>query len=273
MTAASPLLAAEQVSVSFGATSVIDDVSLAVDTGELVALIGPNGAGKTTLFEAITGFIPLTSGLIRFAGQDVTRQPPHRRARAGLGRSFQDAGLFSAMRVDEVLQVALERHVAPATDTLADLFKLPCSRRAERWSYRKAEDVMERFGLLAYRDLSVGELSTGMRRILELSCVIAMRPRMLLLDEPTAGIAQAETEAMTELISTIRAETGVTTLLIEHDIPMVMRLAERIYVLEAGRLIAEGSPKEIARNARVIEAYLGRDFEHGLATEEETARA
>ncbi len=255
------VLAAQDVTVDFGGARALDRVSIEVRPGELVGLIGPNGAGKTTLFEVISGFTRPTSGRVSFDGHDITAYPPHRRSRAGIARSFQDAGLFGALRADATLQVALERRVVAASDTVGELLKLPSARRAERWSRARAGELLERFGLEVYRDLRVEELSTGMRRFLEIACVLAAEPRLLLLDEPTAGVARAEIDALTDLISSVHAEQGLSTLLVEHDVPMIMRLCDRVYVLEAGRLIAHGTPDEIRSNPRVVTAYLGVGFE------------
>jgi ABC-type branched-subunit amino acid transport system ATPase component/ABC-type branched-subunit amino acid transport system permease subunit len=238
---------------TFGGVVAVDRISLEVRAGEVLGLIGPNGAGKTTLFELIGGFTPAESGSVLYAGRDVTRLGPEARARLGLVRSFQDAALFPTMTVHECVQVALER-VTP-TRFLRCLVGLEGGTdKAER-----ADALVDLMGLSSFRDATVAQLSTGTRRITELACLIALEPTVLLLDEPAAGIAQRETEALGDLLLRIKEMLGLTLVVVEHDIPMIMRLADRVIAMESGQVIADGSPEEVRSDARVIASYLGDD--------------
>ena len=252
-----PALRADHVTVVFGGLVAVDDVCVDVAPGELVGLIGPNGAGKTTLFEVLSGFVPPSAGRVLLDGRDVTDLPAYRRAHLGLARGFQDARLFPGMAVEDVLRVSFEPRLLARTDAAGELLGLPSARRAEHWVTELARTELRRFGLEGFREAPVAELSTGMRRILELAAVLANAPRILLLDEPTAGISQAETQALANLLRQVHGQTGVTMLLIEHDIPTVLSLADRVYVMESGRLVAQGTPTQIRRDPAVAAAYLG----------------
>jgi len=246
------LLEAEQLRKNFGGVAAVDDVSLEVRAGETLGLIGPNGAGKTTVFEILGGFTRPDAGTVRFDGMDVGRMGPEARARMGLIRSFQDAALFPAMTVTEAVSLALER-IAPG-GLLRSCVGL---RGPERRKTAAARDLIGQMGLFAYRDAQIRELSTGTRRITELACLIALRPTLLLLDEPSSGIAQRETEALGDLLNDVKRSLDVTLVIIEHDIPLIMSLADRLVVLDAGRLIASGPPEIVRTDAKVVEAYLG----------------
>ena len=250
------LLEAQDIQVRYGGVRAVDDVSLSVMPGEILGLIGPNGAGKTTLFECIAGFNPLRRGTVRFAGDDITSATPEERARRGLIRSFQDARLFESLTVFQVVLVAHEKR--RPSSLFADVTSWPRARRAEREKSAAADELIESMGLTRYRDKLVGELSTGTRRITELACVLALEPKLLLLDEPSSGIAQREVEALGQLLRRIKELTGCTLLIIEHDMPLIMGLADRIVALESGRVLAEGTPAEIQNHPAVIESYLGR---------------
>ena len=253
----SHLLEASQITVRYGGIAAVDGVDIVVDPGEIVGLIGPNGAGKTTLFEVLSGFVRPTIGRVRFDGRDVTRLPVHRRTSLGMSRGFQDAALFRSMTVVDVLRVAQERHSRRSSDSVGELLRLPSAWRTERYATRLAEEAMERLRITEYREVPIGELSTGTRRTVEIAALLSQRPRLLLLDEPTAGISGAETETLGDAIVEYVRESGAAVLLIEHDVPLVMRLCERIYVLEAGRLLTMGTPAEIAADESVITAYFG----------------
>jgi ABC-type branched-subunit amino acid transport system ATPase component len=232
-------------------------VSIQASQHEAVGLIGSNGAGKSTLMNVITGFITPTAGRIEVLGEDVTTLPPHRRAGAGLARVFQDARLFGSLTVRDSILVALE--ASDPAKFFPSLLGLPSSRRSERAKRAQAEELIIFLGLGRYADAFIGVLSTGTRRICELACIMAANPRVMLLDEPTAGIAQRETEAFGPLIEQVRNELGATMILIEHDMPLVMSLSDRIYCMSAGRVIAEGAPEQMRTDPAVIAAYLGTD--------------
>ena len=250
-------LAVAEVSVRFGGLTAVDGVTMQASPGEIVGLIGSNGAGKSTLLNAISGFVPISNGVVSLYGSDVTRLPAYQRAGFGLGRVFQDARLFGDLTVRETLKVALEAHDRSAL--VPSLLGLPPSRRAEYQKGLDAEACIDFLGLGRYADAFVGTLSTGTRRIVELSCLLAQNASLLLLDEPTAGVAQRETEAFGPLIQRIKAELGATIVVIEHDMPLVMSISDRVYCLAAGRVIAEGLPDAVRNDPLVVAAYLGTD--------------
>ena len=252
---AAPLLSVQDVSKSFGGTKAVQHVSVDVREGEILGLIGPNGAGKTTLFEMLSGFTRPDSGRVLYAGEDVTRTAPEHRAALGMVRSFQDARLFPTLTVAECVRLAFE-HAHP-TRFLPAVLDLPSARRSERQRTERAAEVMAAMGLDRYRSKSVSELSTGTRRITELACLAAMEPRLLLLDEPAAGIAQRETEALGELIKTLRQLLNGTVVVIEHDMPLVMSMSDRVLAMEAGEVIALGDPQSVVTHPQVIASYLG----------------
>jgi branched-chain amino acid transport system ATP-binding protein len=255
--AATAALTARDVSVAFGGLQVLSHVSIDVAPGEIVGVIGPNGAGKTTLFDCVSGFVPC-SGRMSVAGIDVTGLAPHRRARAGLGRSFQDARLYHSLTVLDTLRVAAELHVPHATVAGA-MAGTPAARRSEDEATERAQAQVESLGLGPYRDKLVRELSTGTRRIVDLGCLLVQRPAVVLLDEPSSGIAQREVEALRPLLLRVRDETGCAVVLIEHDMPLLLSLAERVYALETGVVIAEGDPQSVVHDPEVIRSYLGAD--------------
>jgi len=240
-----------------GTSRVLDGVSLRAATGEVVGLVGPNGAGKTTLFDVLSGQTEPDRGAVRLGGREVTWLPPERRARLGLGRSFQQARLYDGLSVDEAIKVALE--CREPSEVVPSLLGLPPSRHAERRKDVDAEHLVHLFGLGLFAHRRIAELSTGVRRLAELACIVGVGARTLLLDEPTAGIAQREVEAFVPVLRAVRDHLDATVVVIEHDIPMVTRLVDRMYVLAAGRVIAEGSPEKLRDDPEVIAAYLGTD--------------
>ena len=242
--------------VTLGGRTIINDVSLEVRSGEVVGLIGTNGAGKTTILNAVSGFVP-SSGIIELFGQDISKMPAYKRARLGQGRAFQNARLFSSLTVRETLMVALESR--QRSILIPSILALPPSPKHEGRKRREADEIISYLGLGRYADSLMGELSTGTRRIVELGSLIALDSKLMLLDEPTAGVAQRETEAFGPLIRLIKEELGASILIIEHDMPMVMSISDRIYCLEAGHVIAEGTPAAIRNNPAVIASYLGTD--------------
>jgi ABC-type branched-subunit amino acid transport system ATPase component len=221
-----------------------------------VGLIGTNGAGKTTLMNAISGFVPST-GHISVLGHSIDDLPSYRRHRLGLGRTFQAARLYPDLTVREALMVALEAR--EKSYLVPSLTGLPPSRGAEKRKRKEASELIDYLGLGRYADHLIANLSTGTRRIVELGSLIAVDAKVLLLDEPTGGVAQKETEAFGPLIKRVQRELGAAVLLIEHDMPLVMSISDRVYCLEAGEVIAHGNPHEVRNNPLVIASYLGTD--------------
>lgn len=240
----------------FGGIRAVDGVSLRVHAHEIVGMIGPNGAGKTTLFDLISGFTPLLQGRIDIGGRDVTSSSPPARAAVGLGRSFQDARLFPELTVRETLAVSLERWVASRSAVVAAMY-LPPAFESERSIDRRVDELVELMGLGDFADRFVRELSTGTRRIVDLACLVAHRPSVILLDEPTSGLAQREVEALAPVVRRLRDEMGAALLIIEHDIPFVSSVADRLIALDQGRVITDGPPAGVLAHPTVIESYLG----------------
>jgi branched-chain amino acid transport system ATP-binding protein len=242
----------------FGGITAVDDVSFSVGDGEILGLIGPNGAGKTTIFDLISGILPLDAGRIVLGGVDITSWGADRRAAAGLGRSFQDARIFPTLTVAENIAVALERHIDDR-DHVAAFLNLPAIQECEDDIAYTVEDLIELMNLGAFRDKFVSELSTGSRRIVDLAMSIAHDPRVLLLDEPSSGIAQRETEALGPLLRRIQSETGCAMLVIEHDMPLITSISDTILALDLGRTVVRGTPDEVLHDPQVVAAYLGTD--------------
>ena len=252
------LLELDSVSVRYGGVLAVNDVSFTLREGEVLGLIGPNGAGKTTLFDAVSGFSSLSSGRIRLGRTDMTDWSPNQRAEAGLGRSFQDARLFPSLTVAENIAVALERHLG-VRDPVAAALGLPSVADTEIEAAWKVKDLIELLGLEAFRNKFVAELSTGSRRIVDLAMSLAHHPSVLLLDEPSSGIAQRETEALGPLLLRIQRELGCSLLVIEHDMPLITGISDRMIALELGSVIAEGTPTEVVHDPYVVASYLGTD--------------
>ncbi len=250
------VLRTERLHVRFGGIAAVDDVSIEVGANEIVGLIGANGAGKTTLVNAVGGFTP-SRGTVTVLGENISRLSAAARARSGLGRTFQSATLFPSLTVRETIQVALEAR--GHTSLLATALALPASRRVERRQRREAGELIAFLGLGRYADAQVTTLSTGTRRVVEFAGLLALDARVMCLDEPTAGIAQREAEAFGPLIVRIQRELGASVLLIEHDMPLVMSTCDRVYCLEAGRVIASGPPAAVRADPAVIASYLGTD--------------
>ena len=251
-----PALEVSGIKVRFGGVVAVDDASLRVGDDEIVGLIGTNGAGKSTLMNAIGGFVPC-AGTVRIHGDDVSSTGAARRARLGLGRTFQAALLFPELTVRETVEVALEAR--GRTGLLSTALFLPRSFTRERQRRAEADDLIGFLGLGRYASNRIADLSTGTRRIVEMAGLLALDARVLCLDEPTAGVAQRETEAFGPLIKEIRRELGAAMLVIEHDMPLIMSISDRVYCLEIGRVIAEGDPVTVRNDPKVIASYLGVD--------------
>jgi branched-chain amino acid transport system ATP-binding protein len=242
----------------FGGITAVNGVGFDLERNAVLGLIGPNGAGKTTIFDLISGLLPVDEGSVALGGIDVTSWTPDRRAMAGLGRSFQDARIFPSLTVAENLAIGLERHLTDR-DHVAALFALPAIREMEAHVAYTVEDLIELMSLGAYRDKFVSELSTGTRRVVDLGMAIAHEPGVLLLDEPSSGIAQRETEALAPLIRRIQSEIGCAILIIEHDMPLIRSVSDHIVALDQGTIIAVGTPDTVLADPEVIRSYLGGD--------------
>jgi ABC-type branched-subunit amino acid transport system ATPase component/ABC-type branched-subunit amino acid transport system permease subunit len=252
---AEPALEVSGVRVHFGGILALDHPDVCVGAGEVVGLIGTNGAGKSTLMNVISGFVPPDGGSVKVFGHEVVDLPPQFRSAYRVARSFQDANVFVGLTVRETIQVALGGR--NKVGMIAALFAAPWVRLTERRTEREALVTMERFGLTPWADVRTSALSTGTRRICDLAAQVTSRPKLLLLDEPTAGVAQREAEAFGPLLRRIRDELDCAILIVEHDMPLLMGLCDRIYALEAGVVIAEGTPEQIRQNPRVVASYLG----------------
>ena len=253
-------LEVQNVSKSYGGVIAVSDVSISLKEGEILGVIGSNGAGKTTLFDICSGFVVPDRGKVFIDGRDVTNLGPNWRARNGLGRVFQESRIFPSMTVSEALAVAFETHV-DVKDPLASMLRLGAVIDSEKVIKDKCQALLEQLGLGRWHDSYVAELSTGTRRILELGCVMAHDPKVLLLDEPSAGIAQRESEALSELLRGIADQTRASMVIIEHDVPLVSSVADHLVCMHLGEIISRGSTAEVLNDPLVVDAYLGRDEE------------
>lgn len=249
------LLDVRDLSVHFGGLRAVDRVGFSVSPHEVVALIGPNGAGKTTIFNAVSGAQTPTSGAIRFKDYDTTGWPAVQMARAGMARTFQNVRLFSELSLLENLMMGA--YVATECGIVASALRLPRHRRAEEEARAVADAWLDRLELTRYAETRAISLPFGLQRVAEIGRAMVSKPSLVLLDEPAAGLNPAEKAKLAGLLKDIAAETGAALLLIDHDMTLVMGVAQRIIVLDFGRKLAEGTPADIAANPAVIEAYMG----------------
>jgi branched-chain amino acid transport system ATP-binding protein len=243
---------------SFGGIRAVDRVDLGVRPREILGLIGPNGAGKTTLFDLISGFTAADAGTVHLDGAPIHGLGASARARRGLGRSFQDARLFPALTVEEALAVSLERWV-DSRDPVSAALRLPHALLSERRVAARVDELVELMGLGAFRSKFVHELSTGTRRIVDLAAVVAHRPRVVLLDEPSSGIAQREAEALAPVLRSVRNELDCALVVIEHDMVLLRSVVDRVVALDQGSVVAEGEPAYVLDHPAVVASYLGTD--------------
>ncbi len=252
----SNVLEARNISVQFGGLLAVNSVDFNIPKQSVVSLIGPNGAGKTTFFNVLTGLYKPSSGSITFDGRDITDLPPHKIAEAGIARTFQNIRLFGLMTAQENLLVAMHSHLkAGITSTI---LRTPKQRREEREAEERAQEILDFAGVGKWTHEFARNLSYGDQRRLEVARALALQPKVLLLDEPTAGMNPQESQVFIDFVRRLVKERDISIMLIEHDMKVVMSVSERITVLDQGEKIAEGTPDQIKNNARVVEAYLGK---------------
>lgn len=256
------VLKINHISKNFGGISALTDVSFSINEGEIYGLIGPNGAGKTTMFNLITNIFSPSSGEIIFNEDNITGIKPHKITEKGICRTYQNIRLFSQMSALENVMVG--GHCRSESGVMRSVFRTKYQRSEEKTLKENAEELLELVGLIKYKDVLAENLAYGQQRRLEIARALASNPSLLLLDEPAAGMNENETDSLFDLIKQVQAR-GITVLIIEHDMPLVMKLCDRITVLNFGKKLAEGTPLEIQNNEAVIEAYLGKEEEDDIA--------
>jgi ABC-type branched-subunit amino acid transport system ATPase component len=249
----------EGVAVSFGGVKAVDGADLSAEPGAIVGLIGPNGSGKTTMLDVISGLVTPRAGSVRLDGESLVEYLPEERSSLGLVRSFQDCRLFPELSVEEVLWLTQDaRHpVGVVSSTL----QMPWARKSERAKHKAADEVIGSFGIGRFRRHHIGQLSTGTRRVVDLASIVLAQPRLLLLDEPTAGIAQREAEAFVPLLRRLHQLADTTIVLVEHDVPLVFALCSKVVMMETGQVVSSGTPEEVGADPRALAAYLGASEE------------
>jgi len=250
------VLRAEHITIQFGGLIAVNDVSFNIPKRSVVSLIGPNGAGKTTFFNVLTGLYRPTAGIVWLGDRDVTGRSPHKIASWGLARTFQNIRLFNLMTAEENVMVAMHSHLR--SGIASTVLRVPWQRKEEQQAHEKARELLDFVGIGKVYGEYARNLSYGDQRRLEVARALALNPTVLLLDEPTAGMNPQESGQFNEFVHRVKAEKDLSVLLIEHDMSVVMRVSERITVLDRGECIAEGTPIEIRNNQRVVEAYLGK---------------
>jgi len=249
------VLEVNDLSIRFGGLQALDGVNLSVNEWEIVGLIGPNGAGKTTFFNCTMGVYAPTRGTVSYRGKDITSLPTYKRCNLGLGRTFQNVGLVKSLPVMENMLVA--QHAKVGYGAVAGIVGAPSAFVEERRLKENALEILNFMGLLEHRDTRVSKLPYGLQKLTEIAAVLASDPDMLLLGEPTSGMSPEEAHAFGDLLLKLRAELNLTVLMIEHHVPLVVRVCDHVYVLNFGKLLAEGKPKEIQQHPEVVAAYLG----------------
>lgn len=256
------VLKIKNISKNFGGITALTDVSFTINEGEIYGLIGPNGAGKTTMFNLITNIFEPTSGEIIFREENITSLKSHKITKKGICRTYQNIRLFSKMSV--LNNVMVGGHSQSSAGVFKSVLRTKAQRQEEQELIKKAEELLDLVGLLEFKDVVAENLAYGQQRRLEIARALASNPKLLLLDEPAAGMNEKETDSLFDLIKMVQSK-GITVLIIEHDMPLVMKLCDRITVLNFGKKLAEGTPEEIQNNKAVIEAYLGSEEEDEIA--------